>query len=52
MVEEGIPDCLKNGRKEEKWRKIARFRVGNEMREGKKKKGDKLCRLCGWEEEG
>lgn len=37
MVEEGIQDCIKNGKKEEKWRRIARFRVENEMREGKEK---------------
>lgn len=31
------------------WRKVARFRIGNEMKEGKywEAEKEKICRLCG-----
>jgi len=31
---EGIPEYLKKGREERSWSRIARFRLGNEVREG------------------
>lgn len=30
IVEEGIPAYLKEGRKQENWRRVTRFRLGNE----------------------
>lgn len=32
IVEENILEYLRKSRKEKKWRKVARFRLGNEMR--------------------
>lgn len=34
LREDRLPEYLERGRKEEKWKTIARFRNGNEMREG------------------
>lgn len=38
---------------ESRWRRVARFRLGNEIREGKywEEKEKKVCRLCGIEKE-
>lgn len=35
VKEEQVPEYIREDRKEEKWRRIARFRMGNEMREGR-----------------
>jgi len=49
---EGIPEYLKKEWGESRWSRIARFRLGNEMREGRyweeEEKG--ICRLCEEEE--
>lgn len=54
MTQEGIPEYIRVGRKEESWRRVARFRLGKEMKEGRywKKEEEWKCRLCGWETEG
>lgn len=46
---EGIPRYLKKGWRESKWRRVARFRLGSEVRESKywKKEEKKICRICG-----
>ncbi|KYN22664.1 hypothetical protein ALC57_04934 [Trachymyrmex cornetzi] len=50
---EGVPEYLKKGWGEGRWRRMARFRLGNEVREGRYWKGEeeRCCRLCGNEEE-
>jgi len=50
---EGIPEYLKKGWGEKRWRRVARFRLGNEMREGRywEEEENRLCRLCGAEME-
>ncbi|XP_066590571.1 trichohyalin-like [Prorops nasuta] len=52
--EEGEPKYLAGGRKEGEWRRVARFRMGNEMREGNywRREEERKCRVCGWETEG
>jgi len=46
---EGIPEYLEKGWGENRWRRVARFRLGNEMREGKYWEGEerRSCRICG-----
>ncbi|KAL6257812.1 hypothetical protein P5V15_011402 [Pogonomyrmex californicus] len=46
---ERIPAFLKKGWRENRWRRVARFRLGNEMREGRywEEKKKRICRLCG-----
>ncbi|EZA50916.1 hypothetical protein X777_10743, partial [Ooceraea biroi] len=48
---EGIPGYLKKGWGESRWRRVARFRLGNEMRGGRYWEIDeeRKCRLCGME---
>jgi len=50
---EGIPEYLKKGWGESRWKRVARFRLGSEMREGRYWEGEerRKCRLCGYEEE-
>ncbi|XP_071572354.1 uncharacterized protein [Temnothorax nylanderi] len=50
---EGIPDYLKKGWEEARWSRVARFRLGNEVREGLYwgEEEDRRCRMCGREEE-
>jgi len=45
----GVPGYLKRGWGEERWSRIARFRLGNEVEERKywEETEKKLCRLCG-----
>lgn len=45
----GIPDYLKKGWEETRWSRIARFRLGNEIRERLywKKEENRRCRICG-----
>jgi len=47
--EEGIPKYLEKGWGESRWRRVARFRLGNEIREERywEEEEKKLCRLCG-----
>jgi len=49
----GMPRYLKEKWKEERMIRVARFRLGNEMREGKywEEEEKRRCRICGWEEE-
>nr|XP_034195024.1 golgin subfamily A member 6-like protein 6 [Osmia lignaria] len=53
IIEPGIPRYLEKGWKEERWRRVAKFRLGNEVKEAKywEKEEERKCRLCGWEEE-
>lgn len=53
IVTVGKPRYLRGRRKEEKRRRIARFRLGNEMRAGRywEQAEERKCRICGWEEE-
>ncbi|EZA52484.1 hypothetical protein X777_08600 [Ooceraea biroi] len=50
---EGIPGYLKKGWGESRWKRVARFRLGNEVKEGRYWEGEekKRCRLCGMEKE-
>ncbi|XP_067217103.1 LINE-1 retrotransposable element ORF2 protein [Linepithema humile] len=50
---EGIPDYLKKGWGESRWKRVARFRLGNEVREGRywEEEEKRRCRLCGGERE-
>ena len=45
-----LPKYLEKGWKEEKWARIARFRLGNGVKEAKywKEVEKKKCRKCGW----
>jgi len=47
----GIPKYLRKGWGESRWRRVARFRLGNEVREGRywEDEENKKCRLCGTE---
>jgi len=49
----GIPGYLKKGWTENKWRRIARYRLGEGVREGIYWTGEeeRICRMCGEEEE-
>ena len=50
---EGIPEYLKKGWEESRWKRIARFRLGNEMRGNRywEKEERIMCRVCGGERE-
>jgi len=49
----GIPGYLKKGWTESRWGRIAKYRLGEGVREGIywEKEEVRLCRLCGREEE-
>lgn len=48
----GIPNYLKEKRKEGRMIRVARFRLESEMREGRYwEKEERRCRICGWAEE-
>lgn len=49
----GVPGYLKKGWRESRWRRVVRYRIGNEVRESKywEEQRDKECRLCGMERE-
>ncbi|XP_046142799.1 uncharacterized protein LOC123988066 [Osmia bicornis bicornis] len=53
IKEPGIPRYLEKGWREERWRRMARFRLGNEIKESEywEKEDKRKCRVCGWEEE-
>ena len=46
---EGFPEYLRKGGGKARWRRIARFRLGSEIREGRYWEGlqKRLCRVCG-----
>jgi len=48
----GIPRYLRKGWGESRWKRIARYRLRNEMREGRywEEEEKRRCRLCGGEE--
>lgn len=50
---EGIPMYLKKRWTEERWRRVCRYRMGNEVREGAywESEEKRSCRMCGGEEE-
>ncbi|XP_070526501.1 golgin subfamily A member 6-like protein 1 [Cardiocondyla obscurior] len=53
IKKEGVPEYLKKGWKEERWMRMARFRLGNEIkgyRYWKNEEGRK-CRMCGEKKE-
>lgn len=43
----GDTRVLKEGMGKSRWKRVARFRLGNEMREGRYWEEEKRCRLCG-----
>jgi len=48
-----IPGYLKKGWEENRWRRIVRFKLGNETKEGRywEEEDKRFCRLCEREEE-
>lgn len=50
---EGVPEYLEKGWGESRWRRVARYRMGNEMKESRYWEEEEkiLCRLCGSEKE-
>jgi len=50
---DGVPEYLKKGWGESKWKRMMRYRLGNEMGESAYWEGEekRLCRTCGSEEE-
>jgi len=53
IKKEGVPEYLKKGWTEKRWRRMIRYRLGNEVREGSYWADDeeKKCRICEREEE-
>lgn len=51
IKEEGVPEYLRKGWGESRWNRVARFRLGNEVREGRywEEEEKRLCRRCGGE---
>lgn len=49
----GIPEYLKKGWGESRWKRVLRFRMGNEMKESRywEEEKKRSCRLCGGERE-
>ena len=52
VKKEGLPKYLEGGRGERRWTRIARFRLGNEVKECMywEKEENKKCGICEWEE--
>jgi len=50
---EGVPGYLKKGWREKRWQRVAKFRLGDEMRGGRywEKEEKRICRICENEEE-
>lgn len=48
MKGEGVPGYLKKGWGESRWKRVARFRLGSEVKESRYWEGEKLkrCRMC------
>lgn len=53
IKEEGVPEYLRNGWGESRWNRVARFRLGNEVREGRywEQENRRMCRGCAREVE-
>lgn len=53
IKEEGIPEYLKKGWEESRWRRILKFRMGNEIEENNywEEEDKRICRLCEGETE-
>lgn len=53
IKEEGLPQYLRKGWGERRWRRVVRFRLGNEIREERywEEEEGRLCRWCEREEE-
>lgn len=53
VKEEGIPGSLKKGWGESRWKRVARYRLGNEVKRRWywEEEDKRLCRLCGGEVE-
>lgn len=53
MKTEEIPAYFKKGWEESRWKRMVRFRLGNEMREGRywRNEEERKCTLCGGEGE-
>lgn len=53
IKEEGIPEYLKKGWEESRWRRALRFRMGNEIGENNywEEEDKRICRLCEGETE-
>jgi len=51
IKKEGVPEYLKKGWAEGRWKKMIRYRLGNEVREGLywADEEEKKCRICGRE---
>lgn len=46
-MKEGTPKYLEKGWAETKWKRMIRWRLGNEMREGQYWEGEeRRCRIC------
>ena len=45
----GVPGYLKKGWGEDRWKRVAKFRLGNEMREARywEEEEKRRCRICG-----
>lgn len=50
---ERIPGYLKKGWAERRWSRVVRYRMGEDVREGRYWRGEveRICRMCGKEEE-
>lgn len=48
-----MPEYLKKGWKEDRWKRVAKFRLGDGLRGSKywEKEESRRCRVCGWGEE-
>ncbi|XP_046141609.1 protein MNN4-like [Osmia bicornis bicornis] len=53
IKEKGMPKYLEKGWKEERWKRVARFRMGNEINGAKywESEEKRKCRICEWEQE-
>jgi len=49
----GIPEYLKKGWGESRWRRVIRYKLGNEMRKSVYWEGEdkRMCRVCRYEED-
>lgn len=47
-----IPEYLKKGWRKKRWRRLAKYRLGNKMRVGRywEEEERRKCKLCEWEE--
>ena len=49
----GIPDYLKKNWEEKRWQRVAKFRLGSGMKEGRywEDEDERRCRICRWGKE-